>query len=60
MFCFLLRLGVAGGNVRPSTPDGRHDAQLLSDILERGVLRESLESIYHRLLICHEPNTNPS
>ena len=53
MFCFLLSLGAACGNVRPPAPDGRHDAQLLADFLERGVLRESLESVYHGLLIRH-------
>ena len=60
MFCFLLSLGAACGNVRPSAPDGRHDAQLLADFLERGVLRESLESVYHGLLIRHELDTTRS
>ena len=60
MFCFLLSFGAARGNVRPSAPHGRHDAQLLADFLERGVLRESLKSVYHRLLIHHELDTTVS
>ena len=53
MFRFFLSLGAACGNVRPSAPDGRHDAQLLGDFLERSVLREPLESVHHGLLIGH-------
>ncbi len=60
MFRFRLSLGAACGNVRPSATDGRHDAQLLADFLERGVLRESLESVYHGLLIRHELDTTRS
>src|SRR3990172_5691544 len=60
MFCFLLSLGAACGNVCPSPPDGRHDAQLLGDFLERGVLREPLESVYHSLLIRHGVDTTAS
>jgi hypothetical protein len=60
MFCFVLSLGAASGNVRPSAPDGRHDAQFLADFLERGVLRESLESVYHGLLIRHDFDTTAS
>ncbi len=55
-----MSLGAACGNVPPSPPDGRHDAQLLGDFLERGVLRESLESIDHGLLIRHEVHTTAS
>ena len=57
MFCFLLSLGAARGNVRPSGPDGRHDAQFLADFLQRGVLRESLQSVNHCLLIRHKTDT---
>ena len=60
MFCFLLSLGTACGNVCPSAPDGRHDAQLLGDFRERGVLREPLESVDHGLLIRHGVDTTAS
>ncbi len=53
MFCFLLSLGAACGNVCPSLPDQGHDAQLLGDFLERGVFREPLEGVDHSLLIRH-------
>ena len=57
MFCFLLSLGAACGNVCPSAPDRRHDTQLLADFLQRDVLRESLKSVKHRLLIRHKLDT---
>ncbi len=60
MFRFRLSLGAARGNVRPPAPDGRHDAQLLADFLERGVLGEPLESVDHRLLIRHNLDTTVS
>ncbi len=60
MFCFLLSLGAACGNVCPSAPDGRHDAQLLADFLERGTLRQSLESVDYGLLVHHEVDTTAS
>jgi len=53
MFRFFLSLGAACGNVCASAPDRRHDAQLLGDFLERGVLREPLKSVDHGLFIRH-------
>jgi hypothetical protein len=50
---FFVSLGAAGRDVRPSLPDGRHDAQLLGNFIERGVLRESLERVEYGLLVRH-------
>jgi hypothetical protein len=50
---FFVSLAAAGGDVRPSLPDGRHDAQLLRNFIERGVLRKSLECVEYGLLVRH-------
>lgn len=53
MFRFFLSRCAARGNVHPPVPDGRHDTQFFADFLQRGILRESLKSVNHRLLIGH-------
>jgi hypothetical protein len=47
----LVRPGATGGDVRPPAPNRSHDAQLLGDFIQRGVLGESLQGIQHRLLV---------
>lgn len=46
-------LAPTGGDISPSAPNGRHDAQLFCDFIERSCFRESLKSVDNRLLVSH-------
>jgi len=55
VFRLVLSFYAARGNVCASAAHRCHDAQLFGDFLERGSLREPLESVEHGLFISHEP-----
>jgi len=52
-FYLFLSLNAACGNVGAPAPDGRIDAQLLGDFVDRGILRKPLESVDHGLFVRH-------
>jgi len=54
VFCFLLSLCVACGNVCASAANRRHNAQLFGDFLKGGSLGEPLQSVEDGLFIGHD------
>ena len=45
--------GAPGSNVRPPSADGRHDVQLLSNLLKRGDFWEPVERVNYSLFVGH-------
>ena len=49
-----MRFCPASSDIGASAPNRRHNAQLLSNLLQRGVLLKPLQSINHGLLVSHK------
>jgi hypothetical protein len=50
---FLVRFGPSGCDIIAALANGRHQPQLLSNVIERSILREPLERIHNGLLVRH-------
>ncbi|MEO6338364.1 MAG: hypothetical protein ABIP71_16275 [Verrucomicrobiota bacterium] len=53
MLNLLMGLGAPGGDVRTSAADGRHDVQLLGNLLKRGDFWEPVERVDYSLFVGH-------
>jgi hypothetical protein len=51
---FLVGLGAVSSDIGTSSPDGRHDAQFLSNFLKGGVLWKPLKSVSYGLFVRHK------
>ena len=53
MLDLLMALRATGSNVGAAAPNGRHDVQLLGNLLKRGSFGEPIEGVDYGLLVGH-------
>src|SRR5579859_633723 len=54
LFDLSMAFGTAGGHISAAAPNGSHKAQLLGNLIQRGLLGEPLQGIHYSLFVRHE------